>query len=113
MYEWFHRPCISIALRLGVEEMKPILNGWFVGLALLLTAASAQAQLVAVDDVTSVPFGQALTVEAFGVLDNDTWNGEPAGENGASASLVSDVSHGALAMGPDGSFTYTPGLHRL
>lgn len=81
-------------------------------LALLLVggARAARAQiLLAEDDRYGVPFGQALGVEVFGVLDNDTLDGEAAGESGATVELVADASHGALALGTDGSFTYTPG----
>jgi len=86
--------------------------------ALLGIAGSAQAQtLIASDDTYGVPFNQALEVEAFGVLDNDTLDGEPAGENGATAELISNVSHGTLScptdtlldLCADGSFTYAPG----
>lgn len=77
---------------------------------LALSAGAARAQVLqAIDDAFPVPYGTALTVEAFGVLDNDLLDGEPAGENGATAELVSDVSHGVLALGSDGSFSYTPG----
>jgi hypothetical protein len=65
--------------------------------------------LLAGDDSYAVPYGEALVVEAFGVLDNDTLDGEPAGENGATVELVADAAHGTLALAPDGSFTYTPG----
>ncbi len=43
----------------------------------------AQAQLVAIDDSFGVPVFQQLIVEAPGVLDNDTYNGEPAEDAGA------------------------------
>ena len=85
--------------------------GSFCGWVLLLGVAGiADAQiLVANDDDYAVPFGEALVVEFFGVLDNDTLDGENAGESGASAELVADASHGTLALSPDGSFTYAPG----
>jgi len=81
-------------------------------LALLIAAngGSAYAQLlVAGDDSYAVPFGTGLVIEAFGVLDNDSLDGEPAGENGASAELIVDASHGTLALGSDGAFSYSPG----
>jgi len=97
-------------------EMKRTMSHWVVIVVsaiiavLLCTAGSAYAQtLVAVDDTYGVPFNQPLSVEAFGVLDNDTLNGQPAGENGATAVVISDVSHGILGLNSDGSFTYTPG----
>ena len=54
--------------------------------------------------------------EAPGVLANDTVDGEPAEDAGATAELLADVSHGNLScesnpaffLCPDGSFTYTP-----
>jgi hypothetical protein len=80
------------------------------GFALLVLARSAPAQvLVANDDGFGIPYGETLVVEAFGVLDNDTLDGEAAGENGATAELVVDASHGTLELNPDGSFSYSPG----
>lgn len=88
----------------------------FVGPLLFFVASLAHAQLVAVDDSFSVPFGEPLMVETFGVLENDTLNDESAGENGATAELLTNVTNGTLTcpgVGPglctDGSFTYTPG----
>ena len=81
-------------------------------LALLLAAISGPANaqnLVAEADSYDVPHGEALVVEAFGLLDNDTLDGEAAGENGATAELITDTSHGTLALSSDGSFTYSPG----
>ncbi len=81
-------------------------------LALLIAASSepAYAQiLVAEADSYGVPHGEALVVEAFGLLDNDTLDAEAAGENGATAELISDTVHGTLALSSDGSFTYSPG----
>jgi VCBS repeat-containing protein len=71
------------------------------------TSGHAQT-LVVLDDSYGVPFGQSLDVEAFGVLENDTLDNEPAGENGVTAELVNDVSHGMLVLNTDGSFSYTP-----
>ncbi|GAA3519227.1 hypothetical protein GCM10022234_13480 [Aeromicrobium panaciterrae] len=53
----------------------------------------------AVGDNYSTPTGQPLHVAAPGVLANDT--------HATSSTLVSDVSHGTLTLGSDGSFTYT------
>lgn len=79
--------------------------------ALLLLASSAPAQtLTAEDDLFYVPQAATLIIDAFGVLDNDLLDGESAGENGAGAELVADVSHGTLVLGADGSFTYSPGI---
>jgi hypothetical protein len=75
-----------------------------------LDAGSASAQVLqAFDDSFPVPFGQTLVVEFFGVLDNDILDDEAAGELGATAELVTDVSHGTLVLGSDGSFTYSVG----
>ena len=83
---------------------------------LLGVASTAQAQMVAVDDSHSVPYNAPLLVETPGVLDNDTFNGDPATDHGATAELVSWPSYGYLSceaeptfeLCPDGSFTYTP-----
>ncbi len=80
-------------------------------------AGVVQAQLVAVDDSFAVPVAQELVVEAPGVLENDTYNGEPAADAGATVELVAGPLTGTLECGsnpgldlcPDGSFTYTPG----
>jgi hypothetical protein len=45
-------------------------------------------------DRYAVLFGEALMVEAIGVLDNDTLDDQAAGENGATVKLVSDMRHG-------------------
>jgi hypothetical protein len=76
------------------------------------------AQLVAVDDSYGVPVAQPLVVETPGVLDNDSYNGEPAEDGGAVAELrVGPVfgnlvceSNAGIKLCPDGSFTYTPGV---
>ena len=68
------------------------------------------AQVVeAFDDEFFLPLGFTLVVEPFGVLDNDLLDDENAGESGATASLVTDVLYGTLALAPDGSFTYSDG----
>ncbi|TMQ54210.1 MAG: tandem-95 repeat protein [Candidatus Eisenbacteria bacterium] len=59
---------------------------------------------VAHPDSWSATAGQTLTVAAPGVLANDVdVDGDPM-----SAVLVTDVSHGTLALNANGSFTYTP-----
>jgi hypothetical protein len=86
-----------------------------VSLLLLFVADLAHAQLVANPDVFGVPFGQALQVEALGVLENDTLNGNT--DVGLTAELVDPPSNGTLfcpGLGfgflcADGSFVYTPG----
>jgi hypothetical protein len=79
-------------------------------LGVLGTARSASAQvLVANDDEFGIPYGLTLLAEGFGVLENDTLDGENAGESGATAKLLVDVDHGTLALASNGSFTYSPG----
>ncbi len=59
---------------------------------------------VVVDDRYSLAEGAALAADtATGVLANDS---DPEGDP-LTATLVSDVAHGALALHSDGSFTYT------
>ena len=80
-------------------------------LFLTLSATGAHAQvLIAHADIYGIPFGEPLVIEPNGVLDNDLLDGEPAGENGALATLITDVTHGTLALSSDGSFTYSPGV---
>ncbi len=55
--------------------------------------------------------GGDLVVEAPGVLDNDTFGGEPAADAGAVVDLVLvDAAFGTLSLNPDGSFSYTAGV---
>jgi len=86
------------------------------GLFYLVTGFAHAAVLVAVDDSYGIPQSQTLQIEPFGVLENDTLDDENAGESGATATLLSDVSKGTLTcpgvgtgLCPDGSFEYTPG----
>ncbi len=77
---------------------------------LFLGASTAHAQsLQAFDDTFGIPSTEWLDVEAFGVLENDILDEESAGEMGATASLVTNVSHGTLNLASDGAFTYAPG----
>ena len=86
-------------------------------LFIILFARQARAvTLLAVDDSFGIPFGKSLQVEAPGVLENDTLDGEAAGENGATVELLSGVANGTLscptdvmvALCADGSFDYLP-----
>jgi hypothetical protein len=79
-------------------------------LAVLGWTPCAFAQiLIAVDDTFAVPYADTLLVENPGVLDNDTFGGEPAEDAGAGIDLlISDVSHGTLDLSSDGSFSYSP-----
>jgi hypothetical protein len=77
------------------------------GLLVFAEPGLAQAP-IALDDPYEAPADRLLTVEAIGVLENDT---DSMGEDlppTATAVLVADVSHGSLALASDGSFTYTP-----
>jgi VCBS repeat-containing protein len=87
-----------------------IIRGFaFLGLLVLLGGGPAFAQvLVAYDDHFGIPFGEPLVVEFYGILDNDILDDQSAGENGATAELVTDVSHGILTLNPNGSFNYSP-----
>lgn len=58
----------------------------------------------AMDDSYSIAVNDVLTVNAPGVLSNDT----DAEADPLTASLVANVAHGALTLNPDGSFVYTP-----
>src|SRR5215216_2276467 len=73
------------------------------GAFLTADAVSNQAP-VAVADAYSTPQNTALNQPAPGVLANDT----DADANPLTAVLVTDVSHGALSLEANGSFTYTP-----
>jgi Calx-beta domain-containing protein len=64
----------------------------------LLSAATA--------DSYSVVAGTTLTVQASGVLSNDTGVGPPVGT--LTAEVVSQPSHGILSLATNGGFTYTP-----
>ncbi len=59
---------------------------------------------VANNDGYTVEQDTQLTIDAPGVLINDT----NPGEGTLSAILVTDVVHGDLSLNPDGSFTYDP-----
>ncbi len=77
---------------------------------LLSMSLTVSAQVMeAFDDEFYLPLGFTLTVEPFGVLDNDLLDDENAGESGATATLVTDVLYGTLALASDGSFTYNDG----
>lgn len=92
--------------------MRLSLNFGLLGscLLLIIAATPVHAQvLLANDDSYGIPYGENLVVEPSGVLDNDTLDGETAGESGATAELVTNALHGTLVLSADGSFTYTPG----
>ena len=90
------------------SSLKTTLMNMAAGMTFLLIAASASAQMVAVDDRYSLQLGETLEIEEPGILDNDLLHEESAPEMGAIAVLVTDVLHGTLQMFDDGSFTYYP-----
>jgi VCBS repeat-containing protein len=70
-----------------------------------VTIAVTDAAPVAVPDAYQMHAEQTLTIgAASGVLANDT----DADGDALSATLATGPAHGSLALGPDGSFTYTP-----
>lgn len=73
----------------------------------MLTISADQAAPVAGDNSYAVDEDTTLTVAAPGVLDGDT----DADGDALTASLVSDVTKGALTLDVDGSFIYTPGTN--
>jgi hypothetical protein len=70
------------------------------------SAAEANTPPIAVDDDYSTSIGQLLTVNAPGILENDTDIDNTPDE--LSVILEDDVAHGTLNLNADGSFTYTP-----
>lgn len=61
---------------------------------------------VAVDDAHSVDEGAMLNIAAVGVLGNDSRGGYFAGNNGLTASVMTDPANGVLTLNSDGSFDY-------
>ncbi|MCW8830996.1 MAG: Ig-like domain-containing protein, partial [Gammaproteobacteria bacterium] len=94
-----------------------IISIWHVCFFFLLATGSVQAaNLLVVNDSYGIPASRILTVEAFGVLNNDSLDGLNAGEQGVTTTLITNVSKGsltcpdnsALQLCADGSFEYTP-----
>ncbi len=69
-----------------------------------ITVSSVNDAPVADDDAYSTAEGQALSVDAPGVLVGDT----DADGDQLSAAVETDPTHGTLVLQADGSFTYTP-----
>ena len=81
------------------------LNGNGAGpLATATITVQPPAPPTSLDDAYNTPFDTALTVPAPGVLGNDGSNGGGA----MTASLVTNVVNGVLALNANGGFTYTP-----
>ncbi|MFQ5946682.1 MAG: Ig-like domain-containing protein, partial [Anaerolineae bacterium] len=80
-----------------------VADEFFVESALGQVPVSNQPPVAADDGPYPVAEGGTLIVPAPGVLGND---GDPDGD-ALAAILVGDVASGALALGADGSFTYT------
>ena len=68
-----------------------------------LATGCAHAALETVDDSYGIPASGVLLVEPFGVLDNDTLDGQNAGENGVTAKLHTNVTKGTLSCPAGGS----------
>lgn len=98
--------------------MRKIIFYGLVGILLGGFSSMVWAQLVAVDDSYGVPVAEPLLVETPGVLDNDSYKGEPAEDGGATAELLAGPLFGTLVcefdvgleLCADGSFSYTPGV---
>ena len=69
-----------------------------------ITVKQVDQPPVAADDSYTTAEGTALTVDAPGVLANDS---DPDGDT-LTAVLVGNPGHGTLALNPNGSFVYTP-----
>jgi len=70
----------------GVKRVRKIIFYGLVGILLGGFSSMVWAQLVAVDDSYGVPVAEPLLVETPGVLDNDSYKGEPAEDGGATGS---------------------------
>jgi hypothetical protein len=91
-------------------EVTPLTSGavgadmWTGSSAYAMNLENVIVSSLAVGDVFSVNAGSTLTVPSPGVLGNDTG----VFSTGTSASLVTGVANGSLALNANGSFTYTP-----
>jgi VCBS repeat-containing protein len=77
-----------------------------VQVTLTVLPAGANLPPIAFGDQYEVARGATLTISAPGVLDND----QDGDGNGLAAVVESQPAHGALALGSDGAFTYTPAI---
>jgi hypothetical protein len=79
-------------------------DGGGTGNTATVTLAIGLNPPTAAADAYATPFDTALTVAAPGVLANDDAHSAP----GLTAVLVSNVAHGVLTLGANGSVLYTP-----
>jgi hypothetical protein len=107
---------LPVTVTVKADEVVEPTEAFFVNLSAPVNAVIADGQGVgtifnddgagvpiAENDTYLVPFNTPLTVPAPGILANDDSN-----EGGAlTAALVTNVAHGALALSPNGGFTYT------
>ncbi|KAB8140157.1 hypothetical protein F8S13_25265 [Chloroflexia bacterium SDU3-3] len=80
------------------------LDGWYVDDLLVYTCADNVAP-VAVDDAYTLDQDTTLTVDAPGVLANDT---DANTADTKAATLATDVAHGTVSLQSDGSLVYIP-----
>lgn len=73
-----------------------------------VTETAVNIAPVASDDAYSVAGGSTLTVNAPGVLGNDTQDVDSPPTSRRVFTVTSGPSHGTLSMNANGSFTYTP-----
>jgi large repetitive protein len=94
----------------GTDSFKYQLNDGLansnVATVTLLVASQGEVPSAPVsqDDAFEIDAGSSLTIDAPGVLENDT----DADGDALSAVLASGPSHGALTLNSDGSLSYTP-----
>jgi hypothetical protein len=80
-------------------------NGETAGDRVIITAQpQPNRPPTAVDDAYTTDEDTPLSVDAPGVLENDT---DPDGDT-LTAALVDNPTNGTITLNPDGSFTYTP-----
>jgi len=95
---------VQLRWRLG-SDASVAATGWAVdtiNIGVFTCAGASGPAPVAVNDTYAVAFNTPLSVFAPGVLTNDTGTGP------LTALVGANVTHGALALAADGSFTYTP-----
>ncbi len=86
------------------DSIATVANGTITGTGYAWVAPPANTAPVAVADAYYTPLNTAKVVAAPGVLGNDT----DANSDPLTAVLVTNVSHGVLALAANGGFTYTP-----